>query len=485
MSFCHRYEPARGWSRRQWLGRATGGLGALALAEILGASRAMASGQSRAGGLPDLPHFAPKAKRVIFLMMTGGISQLESFDYKPLLREQQGKPMPPSVFGGKMPLGMSARQANFNLVGSKFDFKQHGQSGAWISELFPHTARVADELCFVKSMQSEAVNHDPAITFIQTGAQLPGRPSFGAWLSYGLGSENRDLPAFITLTSNRPVDQPLSAKMWDSGFLPAHYQGVQFRSGRDPVLYLNDPPGVSRDTTRRMLDELRALHEMEAAARGDAAIDARIQQAEMAFRMQMAVPEATSIDGEPQHVLDLYGPDVRQPGTFARNCLLARRLAERGVRFIQLFHPGWDHHGSLPEGMETGAKEVDQASAALITDLKQRDLLKDTLVIFGSEFGRTAYSQGAISKTGNYGREHHRDCFTFWLAGGGIKPGMTYGETCEFGFRVADKPVHVNDLHATLLHLLGIDHERFTYRFQGRDFRLTDVGGKVVKEWLA
>lgn len=475
---CHRYTPTPGWSRRDWLTRMTGGLGAIALAELLGGrAQAMVEG---------LPHFPAKAKRVIFLTMTGGLSHLESFDCKPELKKRQGEQIPPSVMAGKKPLGMSASQANFPLVGCGTEFKQWGQSGAWVSESFPHLAKIADDLTFVKSMFSEAVNHDPALSFLQTGAQLAGRPSIGAWLDYGLGSENQDLPSFITLTSNRPVDQPLSSRMWDSGFLPPQYAGVQFRSGTDPVLYLSNPKGLPRGATRRMLDELRVLHEMERGTDGDSAIDSKIGQFEMAYRMQTAVPEATDISGEPQHILDLYGEDVKKPGSFARHCLLARRLAERNVRCIQLFHPGWDHHGSLPMGMKTGAAEVDQASAALITDLKQRGLLKDTLVIFGSEFGRTAYSQGGIAKKdGNYGREHHRDCFTFWMAGGGIKPGLTYGSTCEFGFRIAENPVHMNDLHATLLQLLGIDHERFTYRYQGRDFRLTDVAGKVVKDILA
>lgn len=475
---CHRYTPATGLSRRDWLTRLTGGLGAIALAELLG-------GEGKAA-VAGLPNFQGKAKRVIFLTMTGGLSQLESFDYKPELKNRQGEQIPPSVMAGKKPLGMSASQANFPLVGCTTEFKQQGQSGAWISGSFPHLAKIADELTFVKSMFSEAVNHDPALSFLQTGAQLAGRPSIGAWLDYGLGSQNQDLPAFITLTTNRPVDQPLSSRMWDSGFLPPQYAGVQFRSGVDPVLYLSDPEGYPREATRRMLDELKTLHEMERGSYGDSAIDSKIGQFEMAYRMQTAVPEATDISGEPQHILDLYGEDVKTPGSFARNCLLARRLAERNVRYIQLFHPGWDHHGSLPKGFTIGGMEVDQASAALITDLKQRGLLQDTLVIFGSEFGRTSYSQGGISKKdGNYGREHHRDCFTFWMAGGGIKPGLTYGSTCEFGFRVVDNPVHMNDFHATLLHLMGIDHERFTYRYQGRDFRLTDVAGKVVQGILA
>ena len=478
MSHCHRYTPAAGISRRAWLTRMTGGLGAIAMADLL-------SGQAQAS-LAGLPHYPAKAKRIIFLTMTGGMSHLESFDHKPELNRLQGEQIPTSVMAGKKPLGMSSKQSSFPLVGSSTAFAQHGQSGAWISASFPHLAKVADDLTFVKSLFSDAVNHDPALAFLQTGAQLPGRPSIGAWLDYGLGSINKDLPSFITLTSNRPVDQPLSSRMWDSGFLPSRYAGVQFRSGNDPVLYLSDPQGVPRDATRRMLDSLKDLHEMERASDGDAVIDSKIEQFEMAYRMQSAVPEATDISKEPQHILDLYGEDVNKPGSFAKNCLLARRLAERDVRYIQLFHPGWDHHGSLPEGFKIGGAEVDRAAAALITDLKQRDMLKDTLVVFGSEFGRTSYSQGGINKkTGNYGREHHRDCFTFWMAGGGIKPGISYGNTCEFGFRVAGNPVSMHDFHATVLHLMGIDHERFTHRYQGRDFRLTDVSGKVVQGILA
>ena len=479
---CHRFPDTARWSRREWLARVGGGMGAWALAGLLGES---ARAETRPLGLPGFPHHAPKAKRVIFLFMTGGFSHLESFDPKPILKERAGENLPDSVFGGKKPLGMSALQGAMRMVGSAFPFQQHGQSGAWVSDLMPHTARMVDDLCFVKSMFSEAVNHDPALTFMQSGAPLSGRPSMGAWIHYGLGSESADLPAYICMVSNRAVDQPLTSRLWDSGFLPAHYQGVQFRSGTDPVLYLSNPKGVSPAGTRRMLDRLKALHEDELALSSQPEIEARIQQFELAFRMQASVPEATDLSREPAYVRDMYGPDVAKPGSFAANCLLARRLAERGVRFIQLFHPGWDHHGSLPEGMETGCREIDQPCFALIEDLKQRGMLDDTLVVFGSEFGRTAYSQGNASKSGNYGREHHRDCFTFWMAGGGIKPGQTYGQTCEFGFRIQENPVHVNDLHATMLHQLGINHERFTHRFQGRDFRLTDVGGKVLNDLLA
>lgn len=471
---------ARLWTRRQWLRQYGYGLGAAALAELLGHGTATATPQ------PGLPHFAPKAKRVIFLFMTGGFSQFESFDHKPLLKQRQGENLPDSVRNGRPVLGMSALQASFPLVGSGFAFAQHGQNGSWVSDRFPHTAEVVDELCLIHSMHTEAVNHDPGLTFMQTGAPLPGRPSLGAWLSYGLGSDSRDLPAFICMVTNRPVDQPLSARLWDCGFLPTQHQGVQFRSGNEPVLYLNNPAGVSAADTRRMLDVLRDLHREQSARVGEAEMEARIEQFEMAARMQSSVPEVTDLSDEPESVKKLYGPDLETPGSFAVNCLRARRLVERGVRIVQLFHPGWDHHGSLMQGFEHGAREIDQPCAGLLRDLKQRDMLKDTLVVFASEFGRTCYSQGRISTiNGEYGREHHRDCFTVWMAGGGVKPGMHYGATDEFGYQIAENPVHVNDLHATMLHLLGINHERFTYPFQGRDFRLTDVSGRVLHELLA
>lgn len=480
---CNRYTSTLGWTRRDWLKGTGMGLGAMALSDMLGHS-ARAEGIP---GLPGLPHFAPKAKRVIFLFMSGGLSQFESFDYKPMLNKHSGEEMPASLRKGKEILGMSKNQASFKLVGSPFKFQQHGQSGTWLSDLYPHTAKVVDDLCFVKSMVSEPVNHDPALTYLHTGAPLPARPSMGAWLSYGLGTENKDLPAFIVMVSKRPTDQPLSARLWDSGFLPTQHQGVQFRSGSDPVLYLSNPKGVSGEATRRMLDGLKALHQQQQAVTpGAMELDARIQQFEMAYRMQTAVPEATDITKEPESVLKMYGDKVKEPGSFERHCLLARRFAERGVRFIQLYHPGWDHHGALPASMKINVEQVDQGCAALIQDLKQRDLLKDTLVVFGSEFGRTCYSQGSIVKsTGSFGREHHRDCFTFWMAGGGIKPGMSYGETDDFGYAVAQDAVHVNDFHATMLHLLGINHERLTFPNQGRDYRLTDLAGKVVKGILA
>ena len=479
-------------SRRQLLHRAGLGFGSLALADMMSAAPdassvagSLASGSL--GGLPGLPHFAPKAKRVIFLFMSGGPSHLESFDYKPYLNEKQGMEFPQSLRNGKALPGMAGSQSYFPLVGSPYKFAQHGKSGAWVSAVFPETAKVVDDLCFVKSMVSEAVNHDPALTFLQTGSPLPGRPSIGAWVSYGLGTDNRDLPSFIVLISKRGVDQPLSARLWDSGFLPTQYQGVQFRAAKDPVLYLSEPNGIARQDTRHMLDALNKLHAREHAVRQDAAINSRIEQYEMAFRMQASVPEVTDISGEPEHIYEMYGKDAKKPGSFAANCILARRLAEKNVKFIQLYHPGWDHHGALPRDFAVGAAEIDQPCAALIKDLKQRDMLKDTLVIWGGEFGRTSYSQGSITKGDipSFGRDHHRGCFTFWMAGGGIKGGVTYGETDELGYTITRDPVTVNDFHATLLQLLGVNHERLTFRFQGRDFRLTDVAGNVVQKILA
>jgi hypothetical protein len=466
------------WSRRNWLTRTGHGLGALAFSQLM-------QGSTTSAALPGLPHHAAKAKRVIFLFMSGGITQFETFYHRPALAKMHGQALPARFMKDKAPLGMSKFQASFPLVKSQFEFKQHGQSGAWISSLFPETASVADDLTFIHSMKSDAVNHDPALTFMQTGAPLPSRPTMGSWINYGLGSENENLPGFVVLVTNKGADQPLTSRLWDSGFLPSNHSGVQFRSGNEAVLYLNNPPGVSKASTRRMLDKLRGLHELKLQTQPDPQLESRIAQAEMAFSMQTAVPEITDISAEPKSALDLYGPDASKRGTFASNCLMARRLAEKGVRFIQLYHPGWDMHGGLPEGMKAMSKEIDHGCAGLIRDLKQRDMLKDTLVVFGSEFGRTCYSQGIISKTtGSYGREHHRDAFTFWMAGGGIKPGMSYGETDEFGFDVVKDKVHVNDFHATLLHLLGVDHERLTFRHQGRDYRLTDLAGKVVDKIL-
>jgi hypothetical protein len=385
---------------------------------------------------------------------------------------------------GQRLTGMSGNQATLPMAGSIYKFQQHGANGAWVSELLPQTAKIVDELCIIRSMYTEAINHDPAITFMQTGSQLSGRPSIGAWLNYGLGSDNENLPAFVVLITPGKVDQPLYSRLWGTGFLPSRHQGVQFRSGKDPVLYLNNPNGITTENRRLMLDRLRELHEFDQQRLGDAEINARIAQYEMAFRMQSSVPEVVDIKDEPESVYELYGADAKKPGTFARNCLLARRLAERGVKFIQLYHQGWDQHGNLPKGIQTQCKETDQASSALIQDLRQRGLLDDTLVIWGGEFGRTNYSQGKLTAT-DYGRDHHPRCFTIWMAGAGVKPGTVYGETDEFGYNVAKDGVHVHDFHATMLHLLGIDHERLVYRFQGRDFRLTDVEGKVVKAILA
>lgn len=467
-------------SRRRLLSRIGMGLGGIALADLLNpVSRA-----SSDPGVLSATHFPATARRVIYLFQSGGPSQLETFDYKPLLNEQQGKPLPDSVRKGQRLTGMSGNQASLPLAGSAFKFLQAGRSGAWISELLPHTARVADELAIIRSVYTEAINHDPAITFLQTGSQVSGRPSIGAWLNYGLGSDNEDLPAFVVLITKGKADQPLYSRLWGSGFLPTRYQGVQFRSGKDPVLYLNNPPGVDRDSRRNMLDRLRELHELELTETGDAELNTRIAQYEMAFKMQASVPEVTDVSAESQHTFDLYGPDAKTPGTFAANCLLARRLAERGVKFIQLYHQGWDQHGGLPKGIQRQCQETDQPAAALITDLKQRGLLDETLVVWGGEFGRTNYSQGKLTAT-DYGRDHHPRCFSMWMAGGGVKGGTVYGETCPWGYNVVENGVHVHDLHATLLRLLGIDHERLTFRFQGRDFRLTDVHGHVVQDILA
>jgi hypothetical protein len=439
-------------------------------------------------GLDGLPHFAPKAKRVIYLFQSGAPSQMELFDYKPTLREQLGVELPDSVRKGQRLTGMTATQASFPLVPSMFQFSQHGESGAWVSELMPHMGKVADQVCFIRSMHTEAINHDPAVTFFQTGAQLAGRPSIGSWLAYGLGTENQDLPAFVVMVSKGSGQpdggQPLAERMWGSGFLPTRYQGVKFRSTGDPVLYLSDPPGFSRDARRRFLDDLDQLNQMHLGEFSDPEISTRISQYEMAYRMQTSVPDLADLSSEPEHIFELYGPDARKPGTFASNCLLARRLAERGVRFIQLFHRGWDQHTKLPKEIVGQSRDTDQPSAALIQDLKQRGLLDDTLVVWGGEFGRTAYCQGRFAAD-DYGRDHHPRCFTIWMAGGGIKPGMVYGETDDFSYNIVRDPVHVHDLHATILHCLGIDHTKLTFKYQGRHFRLTDVHGEVVEAVLA
>lgn len=469
-------------TRRHFFGINGTGVGMAALSTLLGGRASAAA----TGGLPGLPHFPPKAKRVIYLFQSGGPSQMELFDYKPRLVEVQGKDLPESVRNGQRLTGMSASQASFPMVPSRFTFAQHGDSGAWVSELLPHTAKIADRLTFLKGMNTDAINHDPAVTFLQTGFQIAGRPSIGAWLSYGLGAETTDLPAFVVMISpgSGGSGQPLYDRLWGSGFLPTRYQGVKFRSVGDPVLYLSDPQGMSRDNRRQFLDGLGALNQMTLEESGDPETATRISQYEMAFRMQASVPELTDLSKEPASVLEMYGPDAKKPGTFAANCLLARRLAERGVRFIQLFHRDWDHHGKLPQDLPKRCKETDQASAALVTDLQQRGMLEDTLVVWGGEFGRTVYCQGRLTAE-EYGRDHHPRCFTMWMAGGGIKPGISYGETDDFCYNIARDPVHVHDLQATILHTLGIDHTKLTFKSQGRHFRLTDVHGKVVKPILS
>ncbi len=471
---------ATGLGRRGFLSRFGLGLGGIALGHLLNPSPSPAA----ARGILAAPHLPARAKRIIYLFMAGGPSQLETFDFKPILNRRNGENLPDSVRQGQRLTGMSVNQAALPLAGSLFPFRRHGQSGTWVCDLLPHTARIIDELCVVRSLHTEAINHDPAITFLQTGSQLSGRPSMGAWLSYGLGSDNADLPAFVVLITPRKKGQPLYSRLWGSGFLPSRYQGVQFRSGQDPVLYLKNPEGVSAESRRLMLDRLAALHQEARASLGDPEIETRIAQYEMASRMQASVPDAVDLSREPDATFDLYGPDARKPGTFARNCLLARRLAERGVKFIQLYHQGWDQHANLPKGISQQCRETDQASAALVIDLKRRGLLEDTLVVWGGEFGRTNYSQGKLTAT-DYGRDHHPRCFSVWMAGAGVRPGTVHGETCEFGYNIVRDPVHVHDFHATLLHILGIDHEQLTYRYQGRRFRLTDVHGKVVGGILA
>ncbi len=473
--------------RREFFGRFAFGLGGAALFGLLNRdafAEATAKTENPFKGILPAPHFPAKARRIIYLFMAGGPSQLDLFDHKPLLNERNGQDLPESVRMGQRLTGMTGYQATLPMAGSIFKFARHGQSGAWVSELMPWTARMVDELCFIKSMHTEAINHDPAITFFQTGSQLAGRPSMGAWLSYGLGSANENLPAFVVLISKDRIDQPLYARLWGNGFLPSIHQGVQFRSGRDPVLYLQNPDGISALSRRRMLDQLAELHAVQFQDLGDPEINARVAQYEMAYRMQTSVPEVMDISTEPESVFAVYGDDAKNAGTFAANCLLARRLAERNVRFIQVYHPGWDHHGTLPKGIRRQAKDVDQACYALITDLKQRGLLDDTLVVWGGEFGRTNYSQGKLTKD-DYGRDHHPRCFTVWLAGGGIQPGIGYGSTDEFGYNVAENPVHVHDLQATILQQLGMDHTRLTFRSQGRDYRLTDVAGEPVKGIVA
>jgi hypothetical protein len=468
-------------TRRQFFGRAASGIGMAALSSLLQRSGFAAPAMS------GLPHFAPTAKRVIYLHQSGGPSQLDLFDYKPDLQKRRGIDLPDSVRMGQRITGMTSGQSSLPVAPSIFRFQQHGSSGAWVSELLPHTAKIVDDLAIVRSVNTDAINHDPAITFIQTGSQQPGRPSMGAWTSYGLGSENDNLPAFVVLLSQAHainIDQPLFSRLWSSGFLPSSHHGVRFRSGSDPVLYLEDAQGISRNTRRRMLDTVAALNQKHATQYGDPEIQTRIRQYEMAFRMQTSVPELMDLSKEPDSTFEMYGPESRKPGTYAANCLLARRLAERNVRFIQLYHRGWDQHNDLPRDLALQCRGTDQPTAALVQDLKQRGLLKDTLVIWGGEFGRTVYSQGKLTEA-NYGRDHHPRCFTMWMAGGGVKAGTVLGETDDFGYNIVSDPVHVHDMQATVLHCLGVDHTKLTFSFQGRHFRLTDVSGTPVKQMLA
>lgn len=476
---CSGFESPVGLTRRAWLNRFGNGLGSIALASLMGAQQAKAEERS----LKSL-HHAAKAKRVIYLFQSGGPSQMDLFDYKPELKRMTGQELPAAIRKGQRLTAMSGNQASLPLVGTPFKFEQHGESGAWLSEILPHTADIADDLCFVKSLHTEAINHGPGVTMMQTGSQFPGRPSMGAWLSYGLGNESENLPAFVVMVTKNKGGQPLVSRLWGSGFLPSKHQGVRFRSGKDPVLYLSNPGGIDTKSRRNMLDALKQLHEMKLQEAPDPHIETRIAQYELSFRMQASIPEAADFGQEPEHIFDMYGKDSKNPGTFAANCLLARRLAERGVRFIQLYHPGWDQHGGLPGGIRRQCKETDQPAAALVKDLAQRGLLEDTLVIFGGEFGRTAYCQGKL-RPGNFGRDHHPRCYSMWMAGGGIKAGTSYGETDPLCYNVAENGVHVHDLNATIMHLLGIDHERLTYRYQGRRFRLTDVEGELVDGILA
>lgn len=461
-------------SRRHFLFNSGMAVGGLAFSKLLHSNPS------------TVPHFSPKVKRMIYLFQSGGPSQHDLFDYKPLLNKLNGEELPDSVRQGQRVTGMTAGQRSFPLAGAQFSFKQYGESRAWMSELLPYTAEIADEICFIKSMHTEAINHDPAITFFQTGSQQAGRPSIGSWLSYGLGTSDKDLPEFCVLLSNgtgKLNAQPLYSRLWGSGFLPSLHQGVQFRSGKDPVLYLNNLPGIDAQTRRAMLDAYHKIQESHYQSEQDEEIRTRIAQYEMAYRMQTSIPDVMDVSNEPDYIYEMYGPDSRIPGTYAANCLLARRLLEKGVNFTQLYHRGWDQHFNLPRNLSNQCKDTDQASAALVKDLKQRGMLEDTLVIWGGEFGRTNYSQGKL-EMGNYGRDHHPRCFTIWMAGGGVKKGFSYGATDDFGYNIVKDPVHVHDFQATLMHLFGIDHEKFTFKHQGRYFRLTDVHGKVVKDVL-
>ena len=480
-------------TRRQLFGLGAKGIGIAALASLFEHDGlayfpdAEPNRDAKTGGLIGLPHYPPKVKRVIFLHQSGGPSQIETFDYKPSLVKLHSTELPDSIRRGQRITGMTAGQSSFPCAKSLFKFTQKGNSGIWISDLLPETGKIVDEISIIKSMHTDAINHDPAITFIQSGSQQPGRPSLGAWVSYGLGSENRNLPAFVVLLSQAHAlntDQPLFSRLWGNGFIPSSYQGVRFRAGSNPVLYLHDPPGVSQTSRRQMLDAVGKLNRMKSEAYGDPEIETRITQYEMAYRMQTSVPDLMDLSKEPDHIFELYGPESRKPGTYAANCLLARRLAERNVRFIQLYHRGWDQHNDLPRDLALQCKGTDQPTSALIQDLKRLGLLDETLVVWGGEFGRTVYSQGKLTEV-NYGRDHHPRNFAMWLAGGGVKKGFTLGETDDYSYNILSDPVHIHDLQATILHLLGIDHKRLTYKFQGRDFRLTDVHGEVVEKILS
>ena len=477
---CSGYELAP-MSRRRLLAQFGMGLGGMALADLLPRAAVGATDDAIAAREPPL---LPRAKRVIFLFQSGGPSQMDMLDYKPELNRRHGQQLPEEVRKGQRLTAMSGNQASLPLVGSPFRFAQHGESGSWVSELLPYTAQITDQLCLIKSVYTDAINHGPAITFMQTGSQFPGRPSMGAWLSYGLGTENQDLPAFVVLVTKNKGGQPLVARLWGSGFLPAEHQGVRFRSGKDPILYLGNPSGIGRQTRGRMLSALRELHEIQRETNPDAVIDSKIAQYEMAFRMQASVPDVVDFSDEPEHVLRMYGEDVHTPGSYAANCLLARRLAEKDVRFIQLYHQGWDQHGNLVKSITRQCKETDQPTAALVTDLARRGLLEDTLVVWGGEFGRTNYCQGKLAGK-QFGRDHHPRCFSMWMAGGGVRPGITFGATDPLGYNVAEGGVHIHDLQATMLHLLGIDHKKLTFKYQGRHFRLTDVHGNLVAPILA
>lgn len=470
-------EQFQAMTRRHFFARGALGLGGAALASMLPPRLGAAEPPQRVGGLPELPHFAPKAKRAIYLFMNEGPSQMDMWDYKPKMNDLFDKDLPDSIRNGQRLTTMTSGQARFPIAPSKYKFAQYGKNGTWVSELLPWTAKVVDELALIKTVWTEAINHDPAVTYICTGNQIPGKPSLGAWLSYGLGTLNENLPSFVVMTASwtgRKEAQAIYNRLWGSGFLPSKHQGVALRSQGDPVLFLSNPPGVDAQTRRRMLDALARLNQKQLDEVADPETQTRIAQYEMAFRMQTSVPELMNLSNEPRQILEMYGPDVHKPGTFAASCLLARRLVERNVRFVQIFHRGWDQHFNIGGDLPNQCLDVDQACYALITDLKQRGLLEDTLVVWGGEFGRTIYSQGKLTRD-NYGRDHHPRCFTVWMAGGGVRPGTVYGQTDDFSYNIVENPVHIHDMNATILHCLGIDHKRLSFKFQGLDVRLTGV----------